>query len=223
MTKLQYNNAIQHTVNWLTQSVIQYQLCPYAKQPHENQAICYRGYAGSDIIGLLETLAHCCIELDNHSPKTLETTLLIIAPSDKQTPHSQAPHNTPDTYLADFYDYLDALGVANDFLATPQQFTPHFSNDFQKNHAQSVPVTWENTYQLASFHPDYQFENTDIDDRENYTNRSPYPLFHLIRNAAIEDVRINDQQAKHITQRNIDTMNQLSEQAFNRLQQLAKS
>lgn len=35
--------------------------------------------------------------------------------------------------------------------------------------------------QLASFHPDYVFEGVDPDDVTHYTNRSPYPLFHLIR------------------------------------------
>lgn len=35
--------------------------------------------------------------------------------------------------------------------------------------------------QIASFHPDYQFDKTDINAAENYTNRSPYPTIHLLR------------------------------------------
>ena len=43
----------------------------------------------------------------------------------------------------------------------------------------------EGTLQIASFHPDYQFAGTAPDDITNYTNRSPYPTLHLIREASI--------------------------------------
>ena len=39
----------------------------------------------------------------------------------------------------------------------------------------------EGVLQLASFHPDYIFEGADAGDPANYTNRSPYPMFHLLR------------------------------------------
>ncbi|WP_020560322.1 DUF1415 domain-containing protein [Thiofilum flexile] len=44
----------------------------------------------------------------------------------------------------------------------------------------------EGEIQVASFHPHYQFADTDYDDVENFTNRSPYPMLHLIREASIE-------------------------------------
>ena len=40
--------------------------------------------------------------------------------------------------------------------------------------------------QIASFHPRYQFEGSQPDDIENYTNRSPYPILHLLREASVE-------------------------------------
>lgn len=43
----------------------------------------------------------------------------------------------------------------------------------------------EGIIQIASFHPDYQFEGTTADDVSNMTNRSPYPMLHLIREADI--------------------------------------
>lgn len=43
----------------------------------------------------------------------------------------------------------------------------------------------EGIIQLASFHPDYQFADTDKDDAQNYTNRSPFPMLHLIREDSI--------------------------------------
>ncbi len=44
----------------------------------------------------------------------------------------------------------------------------------------------EGTFQIASFHPDYQFADTQPDDAENYTNRAPYPLLHILREASVE-------------------------------------
>jgi len=41
-------------------------------------------------------------------------------------------------------------------------------------------------YQLASFHPDYCFAGTDPSDSENLTNRAPYPIIHIIREASLE-------------------------------------
>ena len=45
---------------------------------------------------------------------------------------------------------------------------------------------YEGVYQLASFHPNYCFDEADSDDPANYTNRSPYPMLHLLREASIE-------------------------------------
>ncbi|NNM14950.1 MAG: DUF1415 domain-containing protein [Gammaproteobacteria bacterium] len=42
-------------------------------------------------------------------------------------------------------------------------------------------------FQVASFHPDYQFADTEVDDLENYTNRSPYPILHILREASLEN------------------------------------
>jgi len=47
----------------------------------------------------------------------------------------------------------------------------------------------EGIIQVASFHPDYQFADLDRDDVRNYTNRSPYPMFHLIRENSVEKAR----------------------------------
>jgi uncharacterized protein len=44
----------------------------------------------------------------------------------------------------------------------------------------------EGTYQLASMHPDYYFEGLEYDDPANFTNRSPYPLIHIIRESSME-------------------------------------
>lgn len=210
-TQKSASNAIEKTKKWILESVIHYQFCPYAKQPFQDNRIGYQINEGDDILLLLEKLACCCLALDgvidNGAEESLETTLLIVA--------------NPTNYLDDFYDYLDALDVANDFLEKPQQFIQHFSDSFQFQYAKLIPVTWAGKYQLASFHPNYQFEGSTVDDRENYTNRSPYPTFHIIRNASIEYIRINDKQAETIVARNIETLENLSADAFQLLKNLA--
>jgi hypothetical protein len=63
--------------------------------------------------------------------------------------------------------------------------------------------------QIASFHPDYQFGGTQIDDAENYTNRAPYPLLHLLREASLERAIESHPDVAAIPERNIALMNSM--------------
>ncbi|MBW0147040.1 DUF1415 domain-containing protein [Marinobacter arenosus] len=67
----------------------------------------------------------------------------------------------------------------------------------------------EGVYQVASFHPDYQFEGTGPDSAENYTNRSPYPMLHLLREASLEAAIESYPDVDGIPQRNIELMENL--------------
>ena len=67
--------------------------------------------------------------------------------------------------LQDFYDY--------------NQFLDHVDDLLDLLHLSGV-------FQVASFHPQYQFAKKMPDDVENYTNRSPYPMLHIIREASLE-------------------------------------
>jgi len=69
----------------------------------------------------------------------------------------------------------------------------------------------EGVYQIASFHPDYQFDGTDAEDAENYTNRSPYPLLHIIREASLERAIASFAHVDQIPLRNIAHMNKLGQ------------
>ena len=101
--------------------------------------------------------------------------------------------------LQDFYDYNAFLGYADSLL---------------------VEMGLEGVYQIASFHPDYQFAGTMPEDAENYTNRSPYPMLHLIREASLERVIADYPDVDQIPARNIRLMN---EQGQDKLQALLKS
>ena len=63
--------------------------------------------------------------------------------------------------------------------------------------------------QIASFHPDYQFAGTAPDDVTNYTNRSPYPMLHLLREESVERAVDGYPGAERIPERNIETMRRL--------------
>jgi hypothetical protein len=68
---------------------------------------------------------------------------------------------------------------------------------------------YEGIYQLATFHPDYYFADTDPEDVSNYTNRSPYPMLHLLREDRLEKAISAYGDTEIIPQRNIATLNEL--------------
>ena len=67
----------------------------------------------------------------------------------------------------------------------------------------------EGVYQVASFHPDYQFGGTEPHDAENYTNRSPFPMLHVLREDSLTVAIDNYPEVDDIPQRNIDLMNEM--------------
>lgn len=98
--------------------------------------------------------------------------------------------------LNDFLDYNDFLGLADQILEQGG---------------------WGGEIQIASFHPEYQFSGTRKNAVENYTNRSPYPMLHLLRESSIERAVIAFPDAAEIYERNIMTMKQLGLSGWNRL------
>jgi hypothetical protein len=71
--------------------------------------------------------------------------------------------------------------------------------------------------QIASFHPRYQFAGTARDDIENFTNRSPYPLLHLLRESSIERAVAAISDTAGIFQRNIETLRRLGFDGWRRI------
>ena len=90
--------------------------------------------------------------------------------------------------LTDFLDYNDFLDVADDAVER---------------------LGLAGVIQVASFHPHYQFEGTSPDDVTNFTNRSPYPVLHLLREASVDAAVAAYPDAALIYRQNIDTMRRL--------------
>lgn len=84
--------------------------------------------------------------------------------------------------LQSFSDYNEFLSVAEDLLRK---------------------LDLEGILQVASFHPSYQFSGTEPGDAQNYTNRSPYPMLHLLREESLEQAIANHPDSRLIPIRNV--------------------
>jgi len=98
--------------------------------------------------------------------------------------------------LKNFLDYNDFLAMANDYLA---------NND------------WDGVFQIASFHPYYCFANTQPNDPENLTNRSPYPIIQILREETLSNAIDQGIDTEAIYKRNIERMKTLSTDEINEL------
>jgi len=76
--------------------------------------------------------------------------------------------------------------------------------------------------QIASFHPNYQFAGTTEDDVTNCTNRSPFPLLHLLREESLDKATAALPDASVIVDRNLETMSSLGLEGWNNLQSQIK-
>ena len=100
--------------------------------------------------------------------------------------------------LQDFFSFNDFLALADAVL---------------------VSLGLAGVFQIASFHPDYQFTDTDADDIGNCSNRSPYPMLHLLRESSLNKASLSEPDADLIVERNIATLEQLGPEGWRQLQQ----
>lgn len=113
-----------------------------------------------------------------------------------------------DTYLlihpwvlTDFIDYNNFLDIADEIL----------------DELDLIGVL-----QIASFHPNYQFAGTTADDVTNCTNRSPFPMLHLLREESLDKATIALPDPDVIVNRNLETMTSLGHEGWNKLQSQLK-
>lgn len=107
-------------------------------------------------------------------------------------------NETTETTLVVFSDLLSDFDSFLDFL--------HFAEKLLLDEG------YEGIYQLAHFHPEYCFEGEAYDDPANYTNRSPYPTLHIIREATMEQVLSRIENPEEIPERNIELARELGNQ-----------
>ncbi len=124
----------------------------------------------------------------------LERELQLLAKADpEQIDTTLLIH--PDV-LADFFDYNDLLDLCDSVVEE---------------------LKLDGILQVASFHPQYQFADTEIDDVANFTNRSPYPTLHLLREDSVTRAVETFPDVDAIYEKNIATMRRLGKQKIETL------
>jgi len=134
------------------------------------------------------------IASDNHQQQ-LEQLILSCEQLD-ENPEIETSLLIFTNAFTDFYDYLDFVDIANKLMRKQD---------------------YEGVYQLATFHPAYCFEGSDGNDASNYTNRSPYPMLHILREASLERVLANYPDPESIPERNIKLTRELGLKAMQKL------
>ena len=124
--------------------------------------------------------------------------------------------------LTDLEAELKRLDAADpDTLDTTLLILPHAFADFLEFNDASWfaerllrQLGLEGTLQIATFHPQYQFSGTEPDDIENYTNRAPWPILHVLREASIARAAEAFPDAADIYERNMETLRRLGLQGW---------
>jgi len=132
---------------------------------------------------------------------------------------------TPDALLDNLEQELALLSEADPeridttLLIVPQQFDEFLDFFFFLNEAEALlkRMQLEGVLQIASFHPKFEFAGNDADDIANYTNRSPYPTLHLLREASLDRAVAAFPDAADIYERNIETLEKLGHAGWDKL------
>ena len=132
---------------------------------------------------------------------------------------------TPEALVSDLEAALRELVAANpERIETTLLIHPWVLGDFLEYNeflgeadALLVRLGLEGVVQIASFHPEYRFAGEDPGDMSHCTNRSPYPILHLLREASVERAVRSGEPAETIVARNLKTLRALGPEGWRRL------
>lgn len=143
----------------------------------------------------------------------------------KQIRYAVTAAQTADELLAELEHELQLLaGTDPKLLDTTLLIHPQAMVDFLDFHfflaeadALIRNLGFDGVFQIASLHPQYEFAGSEPDEIENFTNRSPYPMLHLLREASIDRAVAAFPDAADIFEKNIETLNRLGHEGWRRL------
>jgi hypothetical protein len=132
---------------------------------------------------------------------------------------------TPEALLETLMDELQLLSDSDpEQIDTTLLIHPFVLNDFLDYNefldvadAALEDMQLDGELQVASFHPQYQFADTDVNDIGNYSNRAPYPILHLLREQSIERAVEAFPEASEIFDKNIETLEKLGHDGWDAL------
>ncbi len=151
------------TRQWVSNVIVKYNFCPFARKEVENNCIHYYTSQSISIDDAVMEMLEQCNQLNSLAER--ETTLIMF-----------------EQGFSDFEEFLDLVDLANALL---------------------VAQGFEGKYQIANFHPDYVFADSDENDAANYTNRAPFPTLHLIREASMSAALDKYNEPESIPEHNI--------------------
>ncbi|MGO4478088.1 DUF1415 domain-containing protein [Massilia sp. 2TAF26] len=143
----------------------------------------------------------------------------------EQVRYVVSPARTPEELLETLMNELQELSDTDpEKIDTTLLIHPFVLNDFLDFNefldvadAAVEDMHLDGELQVASFHPDYQFADTDRNDISNYTNRAPYPILQLLREESIDRAVDAFPEAEAIFEKNIETMEALGHEGWDKL------
>ncbi|RTL54206.1 MAG: DUF1415 domain-containing protein [Rhodocyclaceae bacterium] len=113
----------------------------------------------------------------------------------------------------------DAKELDTTLLIHPKAMTAFIDYHFFLQEADALLRNegYEGIFQIASLHPQYEFAGSEPEDIENYTNRSPYPTLHLLREESIDRAVAAFPNAEDIYERNMETLRRLGHEGWRQL------
>ena len=132
---------------------------------------------------------------------------------------------TPEGLAEDLEQELRRLAADDPSVCeTSLLIHPHVLNDFfeynqflDQADRTVAALGLEGELQIASFHPAYQFAGSPPDDIANYTNRSPYPMLHVLREASVHRAAASFGAVNEIGDRNMATLRKLGQAGWRAL------
>jgi hypothetical protein len=143
----------------------------------------------------------------------------------EQVRYVVSPARTPEELLEQLMNELQDLADADpEQVDTTLLIHPFVLEDFLDFNefldvadAAIEDMRLDGEIQVASFHPAYQFADTDANDIANYTNRAPYPILQLLREESIDRAVEAIPDAAEIFEKNIDTLEKLGHEGWDKL------
>ncbi len=128
-----------------------------------------------------------------------------------------------EALMFELYEEVDRLQESDDFdttlLIIPSQLLEFedYNESLNRVDALLEANAWTGEFQIASFHPYYRFQDTQYDARENWSNRSPYPIYQILRESSVTSATKNYPGTDQIPVNNIHTLNSLTKESFERI------
>ena len=185
-------NIKSTTKKWLEDWILKLNLCPFAHSVYAKKQIRFE-IEESDDFKKCVAKAVSEIELlkennDQEAKNYIDTTLLIF-------PNFSIDEDTDGINEENtaFNDFLDFVGLLDLFL--------------EQNNL-------DHHFQLVAFHPNHIFEGESKDSKSHYTNRSPYPILHILREESVSKAVENFGKIDSIPKKNIEKLEKMEQQEF---------